>query len=919
MAERVRAIMEAMVPEFEDLRKRGLCDEGEVKALVKRREAAEYRLARRAPTKEDFLHAIQLEMNLAALIRLRRKRMGMPKRGASDFAVRKRVHFIYDRALRRFKGDETLWLQWADYAEKTSARARLGRLFAKALALLPNSSALWIRAASWELESRQNLSGARRLLQRALRMNGTDGELWHCYFRLELLCLHKLHARRKQLGLVSDEGGEDDDGDEEEEGEDGGEEEDEEEDIVLDGEDDGGDGDILSALKALDGSEDDAEGGDGSEDDDEDDDDEDDEDDDEEDDDDAGDGGMSGDAGDGEHGATDESDDVEGSSIGKLELPWLVFKHLKSSLPTDVAVQLRCLRTCFDFPRTKPLRQRIERSLCTSHKASPEAAIGLAAMPFERLTDEHWSEAHAAAVRIGLKRFESFVGGTRSGGNGGAKDGGDGGSGGSGAVWEAYGAWLESLLRHPRVPSSVASKLRRRCVSASSRAHESGVALPRTYARWALLRLLGTGASRGLVGAAGLAELATQPEALRQLIDHALLSPGSGANGAAEEEDDQEEDDDEKGQRAASGSSGDGVAASVAPVASLRAALKICSSGLRRPSTSTTTSVASTATASASAATSSIPPLHFTQLLLLISLQVQLGFSHAVATTTAGGAAAQVDADANDADDGDDAAVAAMNPPKRRKRSAGETPRSPEGRLVASPWSPSSGVKLTKPSAAAPAADLLALLAPFGEAGLVLARRHVSPSGASASSSARAAAAARAAETAEVTLGVWTVWIRLAMATPTALTRPTALLELLQRGVNSLRGRGGALQTLVTGWLCARFGPRTVRALAPKITALPATPLSAFEALLVKLTRDLDAPTAAPGNTTPVASSSDAAAATRSLFEAALSEHGHEACSLWRRYAQWHKRRGEFAQASAVHARALRSLDTSLHQQLIEG
>ena len=131
------------------------------------------------------------------------------------------MHFIYDRALRRFKGDETLWLQWADYAEKTSARARLGRLFAKALALLPNSSALWIRAASWELESRQNLSGARRLLQRALRMNGTDGELWHCYFRLELLCLHKLHARRKQLGLVSDEGGEDDDGDEEEEGEDG--------------------------------------------------------------------------------------------------------------------------------------------------------------------------------------------------------------------------------------------------------------------------------------------------------------------------------------------------------------------------------------------------------------------------------------------------------------------------------------------------------------------------------------------------------------------------------------------------------------------------------------------------------------------------------------------------------------------------
>ena len=615
-------------------------------------------------------------------------------------------------------------------------------------------------------------------------------------------------------------------------------------------------------------------------------------------------------------GGADDESDVEGTSIGKLELPWLVFKHLKSSLPTDVAVQLRCLRTCFDFPRTKPLRQQSKGAF--AHRTRPlGGGHWLAAMPFERHR-RALVGGHAAAVRIGLKRFESFVGGTRSGGNGGAKVCGDGGSG---AVWEAYGAWLESLLRHPRVPSSVASKLRRRCVSASSRAHERGVALPRTYARWALLRLLGTGASRGLVGAAGLAELATQPEALRQLIDHALLSPGGGANGAAEEEDDQEEEDDGKGQRAASGGSGggsgDGVAASLAPVASLRAALKICSFGLRRPSTSTTTSVAPTATASASAATSSIPPLHFTQLLLLISLQVQLGFSHAVATATAGGAAAQVDADANDADDGDDAAVADKNPPKRRKRSAGETPRSPEGRLLASPWSPSSGVKPTKPSAAAAAADPRPAGTLWrGRPGVGAATRG--PLARPPAVCARRRRRSRCRDS----RGHFGRLDRVDPPSDSDANRAhpaDAVLELLQRGVNNLRGRGGALQTLVTGWLCARFGPRTVRALAPKITALPATPLSAFEALLVKLTRDLDAPTAAPGNTTPVASSSADAAATRSLFEAALSEHGHEACSLWRRYAQWHKRRGEFAQASAVHARALRSLDASLHQQLVEG
>ena len=161
MAERVQAIMEAMVPELEDLRKRGLCTLPEVKALIKRREAAEYRLARRAPTREDYLTALQLEMNLESLIRLRRKRLGMPRRGASDYAIRKRMHFIFDRALRRFRGDEELWLQWANYAERTRARARLARLFARGLAMLPRSSVLWIRAASWELEGRNSQASAR--------------------------------------------------------------------------------------------------------------------------------------------------------------------------------------------------------------------------------------------------------------------------------------------------------------------------------------------------------------------------------------------------------------------------------------------------------------------------------------------------------------------------------------------------------------------------------------------------------------------------------------------------------------------------------------------------------------------------------------------------------------------------------------
>ena len=139
MADRVQSVMEAMVPDFEDLRKRGLCSQPELKALIRRREKAEYLLHRREPTRDDFLRALELEMNFETLLCVRRRRMGLPKRGSADHAVRKRVHFIFDRALRRFKGDEQLWLQWVAYSEKTRAHTRLGRIFARALAL-PESS-----------------------------------------------------------------------------------------------------------------------------------------------------------------------------------------------------------------------------------------------------------------------------------------------------------------------------------------------------------------------------------------------------------------------------------------------------------------------------------------------------------------------------------------------------------------------------------------------------------------------------------------------------------------------------------------------------------------------------------------------------------------------------------------------------------
>lgn len=63
----------------------------------------------------------------------------MTRQGPPDFAIRRRIHFIFSRAARRFKGDERLWMQWIDFAERRKADKRLERIYGRALAVLPHS------------------------------------------------------------------------------------------------------------------------------------------------------------------------------------------------------------------------------------------------------------------------------------------------------------------------------------------------------------------------------------------------------------------------------------------------------------------------------------------------------------------------------------------------------------------------------------------------------------------------------------------------------------------------------------------------------------------------------------------------------------------------------------------------------------
>eukprot|EP00501_MAST-03F_sp_TOSAG23-6_P001361 GSMAST32.ASY1.ANO1.1413.1 assembled CDS len=201
MADVVRELVEQMVPELEDLEILGILSPEEIRKVVKQRRKFEYLLKNRTTSKVDYLKYIEYEVNLEALRQKRKQRLGIRKHSISDHAGRRRIHHIFERALRRYKEDVRMWLQYAAFCQRTKSRKVLSKLFPKALQIHPRCTGLWIQAAAWEYSDNGNVSGARALLQRGLRINEESEQLWLEYFRLELLYVHKMATRRATLGL----------------------------------------------------------------------------------------------------------------------------------------------------------------------------------------------------------------------------------------------------------------------------------------------------------------------------------------------------------------------------------------------------------------------------------------------------------------------------------------------------------------------------------------------------------------------------------------------------------------------------------------------------------------------------------------------------------------------------------------------
>ena len=110
---------------------------------------------------------------------------------------------IYERAVRKFKEDVGLWVEYIEVARRAGARARAGRITARALQMHPHVAGLYVLGASQEMEQ-QSAEGARALLQRGLRVNGESVELWVGYVEMELWFAERVRRRWRVLEVDGD-------------------------------------------------------------------------------------------------------------------------------------------------------------------------------------------------------------------------------------------------------------------------------------------------------------------------------------------------------------------------------------------------------------------------------------------------------------------------------------------------------------------------------------------------------------------------------------------------------------------------------------------------------------------------------------------------------------------------------------------
>jgi U3 small nucleolar RNA-associated protein 6 len=197
-SDKARYYLEEQVPELQDLLRKKIFTEAQIKTIASKRSSFEHILNARGSHPTDYARYAEYEMNLESLRKKKVKRMGVKNSG---HAGQRRVFFILDRGVRKFPGDLKLWMQYLEFCRKEGARKKIKEVLTRLLRLHPTKAELWGYAARYAADEEGDMMAARGYMQRGLRFCEGTKSLWVDYARLECIYVAKIAARRRILGV----------------------------------------------------------------------------------------------------------------------------------------------------------------------------------------------------------------------------------------------------------------------------------------------------------------------------------------------------------------------------------------------------------------------------------------------------------------------------------------------------------------------------------------------------------------------------------------------------------------------------------------------------------------------------------------------------------------------------------------------
>jgi U3 small nucleolar RNA-associated protein 6 len=197
-SDKARFYLEQQVPELQDLLRKKIFTEEQVRQIAQKRSSFEHILNARGSSSVDYARYAEYEQNLESLRKKRCQRLGIKSSGHTG---QRRIFFILDRGVRKFPGDLKLWMQYVGFCRKERATKKIKEVLTRLLRLHPTKAELWVYAARYAVEEEGDMMSARGYMQRGLRFCEHNRGLWIEYGRLECIYVAKIATRRRILGV----------------------------------------------------------------------------------------------------------------------------------------------------------------------------------------------------------------------------------------------------------------------------------------------------------------------------------------------------------------------------------------------------------------------------------------------------------------------------------------------------------------------------------------------------------------------------------------------------------------------------------------------------------------------------------------------------------------------------------------------